>query len=147
MKPIFQCCRNCNFVSRLHFSFFQVNSFNDLYNEVPEESDDSIDIIVIILICTIVVSIIGIITTIVLILGVSKRSSYFFLPWLVWHMLEILGSVASGIVLQQSITNLSIRVEIWQLKLTTCTSTDCHLSAVINSKQKVMEVAAKNGQK
>ena len=75
----------------------QVNSLDELYDDVPpDESEDHFDIVVIVLLSTIVASILGCLTTILLILGVSRKSSLLFLPWLVWHMLEILGSVASG---------------------------------------------------
>ena len=78
--------------------FSQVNSLFDVPEDVDDddESENNIDIVVIILISSIVVSIIGIITNIILILGVTKRSPYLLLPWLVWHMAEILGTVASG---------------------------------------------------
>ena len=75
----------------------QVNSLDELYDDVPpDESEDHFDIVVIVLLSTIVASILGCLTTILLIIGVSRKSSLFFLPWLIWHMLEILGSVASG---------------------------------------------------
>lgn len=78
----------------------EVNSLDELYVDVPpDESEDHFDIVVIVLLSTIVASILGCLTTILLIIGVSRKSSLLFLPWLVWHMLEILGSVASGLYL------------------------------------------------
>ena len=72
----------------------QVNSFDEFF-EIEEESEED-DIVIVILLSSMIVSAIGLITTITLLLGVSKRSSLLFLPWLVWHMLEILGCIASG---------------------------------------------------
>ena len=72
---------------------------DELYDDVPpDESEDHFDIVVIVLLSTIVASILGCLTTILLIVGVSRKSSLLFLPWLVWHMLEILGTVASGTI-------------------------------------------------
>ena len=77
-----------------------MNSFDEFYEDISSSSDaveeDRVNIIVIILLSVIIISIIGLITTITLLVGVSRRASFLFLPWLVWHMLEILGCVASG---------------------------------------------------
>jgi len=77
----------------------EVNSLDELLDEASDESENNFDIILIILVVTIIVSIIGILTTIILILAVTKRSSMLMLPWLIWHMGTILGSVASGLYL------------------------------------------------
>jgi len=77
----------------------EVNSLDDLLDEASDESENNFDIILIILVVTIIISIIGILTTIILILAVTKRSSMLMLPWLIWHMVAILGTVASGLYL------------------------------------------------
>ena len=76
-----------------------MNSFDEFYEDISSSDaveEDRVNIIVIILLSVIIISIIGLITTITLLVGVSRRASFLFLPWLVWHMLEILGCVASG---------------------------------------------------
>ena len=86
----------------------QVNSFDEFF-EVDESEPEKDDIVIIILLSSIIVSAVGLITTITLLLGVSRRSSLLFLPWLVWHMLEILGCIASGTLLSAiSLAKLSI---------------------------------------
>ena len=95
----------------------QVNSLDELYDDVPDESEDHLDIVVIVLLSTIVASTLGCVTTILLIIGVSRKSSLLFLPWLVWHMLEILGSVASGSgdTTQISLSGLSFTLRVTEL--------------------------------
>ena len=75
-------------------SLTDVNN-NDLLGVLEEETD----IVVIILVTTLTASLLGLVTTLLLSLGVSRGTPRLFLPWLVWHMLQILGCVGSGLYL------------------------------------------------
>ena len=81
-----------------------MNSLTDLYpaSLLPEAGGPEaggLDVVAVILVTVLAAASLGLATTLLLLLGLYRRSSYLLLPWLVWHMLEILGSVASGATL------------------------------------------------
>lgn len=75
-----------------------------LLPEAPEAG--GLDVVAVILVTVLAAASLGLATTLLLLLGLYRRSSYLLLPWLVWHMLEILGSVASGATLFCTFTEL-----------------------------------------
>jgi len=83
----------------LRATVVEVDSLTEVNNELVDVLEEETDIVVIILVTTIIGSVVGLVTTLLLSLGVSRARSPLLLPWLVWHMLQILGSVGSGLYL------------------------------------------------
>merc|ERR1711988_1193212 len=85
--------------NRLQGTVIEVDSLTEVNTDVVDVLEEETDLVVIILVTTMIGSVVGLVTTLLLILGVSRARSPLFLPWLVWHMLQILGTVASGLYL------------------------------------------------
>ena len=78
-------------------SVIEVDSFDEAYGDLArfEESDDTL----IFMAMALVISFLGILSSLVLLVGVLRRSSCCLLPWLVWHVVMILGCIGSGVYL------------------------------------------------
>jgi hypothetical protein len=78
-------------------SVIEVDSFDEAYGDVArfEERDDTL----IFLAVALVISFLGILSSLVLVVGVLRRSSRCLLPWLVLHVVMILGCIGSGVYL------------------------------------------------
>ena len=85
--------------NRLQGTVIEVDSLTEVNTDLVDVLEEETDLVVIILVTTMIGSVVGLVTTLLLILGVSRARSPLFLPWLVWHMLQILGLVGSGLYL------------------------------------------------
>ena len=91
---------HANRVNQVQGTVIEVDSLSDIDKDdlgsVAEEETDVVLVLLVVLIC---VSLLGLVTTLLLSIGVVRARTELFLPWLVWHMLTILGSIGSGLYL------------------------------------------------
>ena len=91
---------HANKVNQIQGTVVEVDSLSDIDNNdlgsLAEEEPDLVVVLLVILLC---VSLLGLVTTLLLSIGVVRARTELFLPWLVWHMLTILGSIGSGLYL------------------------------------------------
>ena len=91
---------HANKANQIHGTVIEVDSLSDIdNNDLGSVGEEEIDVVVILLVILICVSVLGLVTTLLLSLGVMRARAELFLPWLVWHMLTILGSIGSGLYL------------------------------------------------
>merc|ERR1712154_1011 len=91
---------HANKANQIQGTVIEVDSLSDIdNNDLGPVGEEEIDVVVILLVILISVSVLGLVTTLLLSLGVMRARAELFLPWLVWHMLTILGSIGSGLYL------------------------------------------------
>ena len=91
---------HANQVNQLQGTVIEVDSLSDIdNNDLGSVAEEETDVVVILLVIVICVSVLGLVTTLLLSIGVVRARTELFLPWLVWHMLTILGSIGSGLYL------------------------------------------------
>ena len=91
---------HANQVNQLQGTVIEVDSLSDIDNDdLGSVAEEETDVVVILLVIVICVSVLGLVTTLLLSIGVIRARTQLFLPWLVWHMLTILGSIGSGLYL------------------------------------------------
>ena len=91
---------HANKVNQVQGTVIEVDSLNDINNnDLGPVAEEETDLVVILLVVVICVSLLGLVTTLLLSIGVIRARAELFLPWLVWHMLTILGSIGSGLYL------------------------------------------------
>ena len=91
---------HANKVNQVQGTVIEVDSLNDINNnDLGPVVEEETDLVVILLVVVICVSLLGLVTTLLLSIGVMRARAELFLPWLVWHMLTILGSIGSGLYL------------------------------------------------
>jgi len=91
-------------------SVIEVDSLDEVYSDLSVIEDS--DVTLIYLAIALSVSLLGIATSLVLVVGVMRKSSCCLLPWLVWHVVIILGCIGLGLYMVIYFTLLANEKEI-----------------------------------